>query len=56
MGIKDEYTAFCFDEACTSILFRLRNKETPHYRQKATEEKEVKEYSNFSSFYNDVLG
>lgn len=29
MNIDDEYTAFCFDEACEEILFRLNDKESP---------------------------
>nr|DAP78571.1 MAG TPA: hypothetical protein [Caudoviricetes sp.] len=31
MGIDDEYTAFCFDEACNYILNRIRDGETPVY-------------------------
>lgn len=29
MGIEDEYTAFCFDEACAFIVSKLRDDEEP---------------------------
>lgn len=29
MGIKDEYTAFCFDEACAFIIKQLRDGKEP---------------------------
>lgn len=29
MGIKDEYTAFCFDEACAFIVKQLRDGKEP---------------------------
>lgn len=29
MGIKDEYTAFCFDEACAFIVKQLRDGKKP---------------------------
>ena len=31
MSIKDEYTAYCFNEACINVLMRIKNKETPHW-------------------------
>lgn len=29
MGIKDEYTAFCFDEACAFIIKQLKDGKEP---------------------------
>ena len=42
MRIKDEYTAFCFDEACEEILYRLSKDEQPVFRS---------QYTSFSDFY-----
>lgn len=42
MAIKDEYTAFCFDEACEEIMYRLSKDEQPVFRS---------EYKSFSDFY-----
>lgn len=42
MHIDDEYTAFCFDEACEEILYRLSKDEKPTFRS---------EYKRFSDFY-----
>lgn len=42
MNIKDEYTAYCLNEAVDEIIYHLKNKETPTF--------EVK-YKRFSDFY-----
>lgn len=34
MGIEDEYTAFCFNEACTYIVTQIKNGNEPHYEKK----------------------
>lgn len=47
LGIKDSYTAFCFNEACSYIQLRLNNGDKPIYEQKV----ERKEYSSFEEFY-----
>lgn len=39
---EDEYTAFCFDEACSYILGRLEAGEEPHFK---------KEYKSFADIY-----
>lgn len=44
LGIDDEYTAFCFDEAVALIITRLRNGEEPI--MKATHKTEVKKPSD----------
>ena len=48
MGIEDEYTAFCFNEACALIITRLKNKEKPIIR---FDEHHKKVYSKPSDFY-----
>jgi len=42
MNIDDEYTAYCFDEACDEIVHHINNKETPVFE---------KHYSSFRDFY-----
>lgn len=49
MGIEDDYTAFCFNEACAYIIARIKDGDTPNIK----EEKESKKvYSKPSDFYN----
>ena len=31
LGIDDEYTSFCFDEACTYIMSKIDNGENPKF-------------------------
>lgn len=42
MGLKDEYTSFCFDEACAYIISKLKDGEKPIFKR---------EYSSFSELY-----
>ena len=50
MCIEDEYTAYCFDEACFYILHMIREGKKPKFRK----EKNVKvHYSSFSQLYED---
>ena len=42
LGVEDQYTAYCIDEACALILVHLKNKEEPKFHT---------EYTNFSDFY-----
>lgn len=42
MRIDDEYTAFCFDEACEEIMYRISKGEKPIFRSK---------YKSFADFY-----
>ena len=51
IGIEDNYTAFCFNEACAYICSMLLQDEVPMYREEKKEE--PKHYSSFSSFYRD---
>lgn len=55
MGIEDNYTAFCFNEACAEIMLRLQNEEKPIYREQREEEQQ-EEYSNFTEFYKKFGG
>lgn len=45
LGLRDEYTSYCLNEACTYILGRLNDGETPVFR---------KEYKSFSDLYSQI--
>ena len=44
--VCDEYTAFCFDEACAIIANRIESGEEPQF---------VVKYRSFTELYDDVL-
>jgi hypothetical protein len=45
IGIQDDaYTAYCLDEACALIIFRMDNGEEPVFR---------KHYTSFSAMYKN---
>lgn len=46
LKISDDYTAYCFDEACYYISVKIKNGETPTFRKK---------YSSFTEMYNNIL-
>jgi hypothetical protein len=54
--IEDEYTAFCFDEACGFIYAKMQNKEEPNFKSDEEEgEKEGKKhYSSFSELAKHI--
>ena len=54
LGIEDNYTAFCFNEACCEIMLRIQNDEKPIYIE--DREQKQKEYSNFKDFYKQYGG
>lgn len=54
LNIEDEYTAFCFDEACVYIMCELESGKTPCYIEVGKEE--PKHYSNFKDFYKSYGG
>ena len=56
MDIDDPYTAFCFNEACSYILLRLRKGDTPYYRIEEQEEEQTAHYTNFKDFYKAIEG
>lgn len=56
LGIRDEYTAFCFDEACALIYVKLQNGEKPRYKNFDNETEMQVEYTNFIDFYKDFEG
>lgn len=41
LHIEDEYAAFCFDEACNYIIYKMKDGEAPVYETK------VKSMSDF---------
>lgn len=45
LHIKDEYTAYCFDEACAYILTKMESGEQPSFR---------KSYTNFADLYKNM--
>lgn len=55
LSIQDEYTAFCFNEACACILMHLMNDEKPHYIETGGGiEEKPKEYASMEEFYKDI--
>ena len=52
LNIPDEYTSYCFDEACAYILGRLRNKEKPIFAQAQAM---GKNYSRPSELYAQII-
>lgn len=54
--IKDEYTAFCFNEACALIRARLDKKEVPVFKERESKvNKTTKSYKKPSDFYKAIL-
>lgn len=51
----DEYTAYCFDEACTYIILKLQEDEEnkPHFKQK-DDEKPVQKFRNAADLYKSM--
>lgn len=59
LDIKDNYTAFCFDEACLYIMARLENNDIPKYIEQRTKEEgneSQPHYSSFKEYYKKVMG
>lgn len=50
MKIDDEYTAFCFNEACCYIELRIEKGDKPHYIEYEKEIEQI-EFTNFKDFY-----
>ena len=36
LGLTDEYTSYCFNEACLYILNRIKNGDEPQFKRKYT--------------------
>lgn len=51
LGVEDNYTAFCFNEACAYIAMRLRDGDKIVEKE---EKKKKKEYKSFKDFYKDI--
>jgi hypothetical protein len=39
LEIEDGYTAYCFDEACSLILAKIKDEKTPHFTEDVHENK-----------------
>lgn len=44
LGIEDEYTGFCLNEACMTIQVRMENGESPQFHKK---------YRSFTDLYSN---
>ena len=44
LGLDDEYTAFCFDEACEYIVDRFKKGDEPQYEKKKKKVTSMAEY------------
>lgn len=55
LKIEDDYTSFCFDEACAFIMGKLLQGEKPRYREFDEEVETKVEFKNFTEFYNTIL-
>lgn len=55
LGIDNDYTAFCFDEACAYIICQMNNDKTPDYNYWKKEEKQ-QNFSSFKDFYKQFGG
>jgi hypothetical protein len=49
MGGLDEYTAFCFDEACAFILQKLKDGEKPIFKEEQNKTEKI--YKRPSDLY-----
>lgn len=52
LSIDDEYTAYCFDEACMLIRAKLENREKPQY--KVFKDEEEMHFGSFSEMYKTI--
>ena len=43
LGIDDEYTAYCLDEACALIISKIDNDEEPKFNKKEKKKEKKKE-------------
>lgn len=46
LGIDDEYTSYCFDEACAYIIKQIEDEKEPVFR---------KTYKSFKDMYAEAL-
>ena len=53
MHISDEYTSFCFDEACSYITSKIKDNEKPRFKKKQ-DNKLKRHYSKPSDMYKDM--
>lgn len=53
LNIKDEYTSYCFDEACAIILNKMNNKEKPIFPVKGNNIESI-HYNSASQLYESM--
>lgn len=41
MDLNDEYTSYCFDEACAYILIKVEDGEEPRFRKRVTSFRDI---------------
>ena len=58
IGVVDEYTAYCFDEACIFLYDAIEDKKELKFGNGDKSEKlqEPKHYTSLSEFYNAIRG
>lgn len=49
--LKDEYTSYCFDEACAYIISKMKDGEMPTFSKKEEGNLETKHYSSLKEMY-----
>ena len=55
INVEDEYTAFCFNEACMLIMSEIESGKEPIWIEDRTKENEKpKEYNSMEDFYKDI--
>lgn len=55
INLKDEYVAFCFNEACFFIRAKIEEGEMPDFDIKKKDSEGSNHYKSFSSMYDSVL-
>lgn len=53
MNISDEYTAYCFDEACAYIIGKIKDNKKPIFKKKSDRKLKM-HYSKPSDMYKDM--
>lgn len=54
LRIEDEYTAFCFDEACSNIISHLINGDEPVYVRQSLSRESGRHFNTMSEFFNQM--
>lgn len=54
LGIVDDYTSYCFDEACALIISKMKNNEKPVFKKKDKDTIAVQHFSKMSDLYKNM--